>query len=303
MQWTAEKRRQVLQEIENGARVGDVCRRYGISRQAYYNWKKRFEAEGLKGLEDKSRAPKNPQPRRRSLQKHKMVMKYALLHPALTIMEMAERLRLPKSTIHHILVDEGISTKADRRRYFQKQLGKKELNLTREQISFLAEDNPTWLDYEFDWDAHQLNPDITAQLGWFDMNGAKILVCIHTTSGSLFFYNAISLEGEDEYSDEELISPYQESNYFPLANFGNRLPEGGTLILVRDRGLRKRFSEMNLPNYNFLLTDEADAFPFGMLQLFEKWVKALRSRGWKGLDLQKDWESYVSSNMIPLRMR
>ena len=43
MQWTAERRWQVLREVEEGASVKEVSRRYGISRQTYYNWKKRFE--------------------------------------------------------------------------------------------------------------------------------------------------------------------------------------------------------------------------------------------------------------------
>ena len=52
MQWTAERRWQVLREVKRGASVKQVSRRYGISRQTYYNWKKRFERDGLAGLKD-----------------------------------------------------------------------------------------------------------------------------------------------------------------------------------------------------------------------------------------------------------
>jgi transposase len=61
-----------LRELERGAKhrlavlrhVGEIsgniaatCRCYGISRQAYYGWLKRYEAEGVDGLRDRSSAP------------------------------------------------------------------------------------------------------------------------------------------------------------------------------------------------------------------------------------------------------
>lgn len=39
------------------ANISALCRRYGISRKTGYKWIKRFEAEGLTGLEDRSRRP------------------------------------------------------------------------------------------------------------------------------------------------------------------------------------------------------------------------------------------------------
>ena len=40
-----------------GETVAEVCRRYGISRQTYYRYLKRYLAEGLDGLEDHDRSP------------------------------------------------------------------------------------------------------------------------------------------------------------------------------------------------------------------------------------------------------
>jgi hypothetical protein len=37
--------------------VAKTCRYYGISRQAYYRWYRRFEAEGAAVLRDRSRRP------------------------------------------------------------------------------------------------------------------------------------------------------------------------------------------------------------------------------------------------------
>lgn len=55
----AELRFDVLTEpLRTGETVADVCRRYGISRDTYYRYRRRYLAEGLEGLEDQSRRPK-----------------------------------------------------------------------------------------------------------------------------------------------------------------------------------------------------------------------------------------------------
>ena len=57
----AELRLEVLLDAERtGMSVTEVCRRYGISRQTYYRYRRRYLAEGLAGLEDRSRRPLEP---------------------------------------------------------------------------------------------------------------------------------------------------------------------------------------------------------------------------------------------------
>lgn len=56
----AELRLDVLTEpLRTGETVADVCRRYGISRDTYYRYRRRYLAEGLFGLEDQSRRPRS----------------------------------------------------------------------------------------------------------------------------------------------------------------------------------------------------------------------------------------------------
>ncbi len=51
----------VLQQVENGASVAEVCRKLGVTEQTYYRWKKKFgamapsEIKKLKQLEDENR--------------------------------------------------------------------------------------------------------------------------------------------------------------------------------------------------------------------------------------------------------
>jgi transposase InsO family protein len=53
--------------------VAAFCREHGVSRETYYFWKKRYAAEGLEGLEMRSRAPKTS-PRRVSAKVEEMIV-------------------------------------------------------------------------------------------------------------------------------------------------------------------------------------------------------------------------------------
>ena len=58
--YTEEQIIAVLKEAEAGARVGELCRKYGMSDATYYNWKAKYagltvsELKRLKGLEEEN---------------------------------------------------------------------------------------------------------------------------------------------------------------------------------------------------------------------------------------------------------
>jgi transposase InsO family protein len=55
----AARRLAILQHAEEvTGNVALTCRYYGISRQVFYRWQRRYEAEGLDGLRDRSKRPK-----------------------------------------------------------------------------------------------------------------------------------------------------------------------------------------------------------------------------------------------------
>jgi transposase-like protein len=55
----AELRLEVLLEAEqSGMTVAEVCRRYKISRETYYRYRRHYLAAGIEGLEDQSRRPR-----------------------------------------------------------------------------------------------------------------------------------------------------------------------------------------------------------------------------------------------------
>jgi putative transposase len=59
--YTEEQIINILKEAEAGARVGDLCRRYGMSNASFYNWKAKYagltvsELKRLKALEEENR--------------------------------------------------------------------------------------------------------------------------------------------------------------------------------------------------------------------------------------------------------
>ena len=59
--YTEEQIIAVLREGEAGAKVAELCRKYGMSDATYYNWKAKYagltvsELKRLKGLEDENR--------------------------------------------------------------------------------------------------------------------------------------------------------------------------------------------------------------------------------------------------------
>ena len=59
--YTEEQIIQVLREGEAGARVADLCRKYGMSEATYYNWKAKYagmtvsDVKRLKALEEENR--------------------------------------------------------------------------------------------------------------------------------------------------------------------------------------------------------------------------------------------------------
>jgi transposase len=56
----AQRRLAVLRHVEEVSfNVAATCRYYGISRQCYYGWLRRYQADGLDGLKDRSSRPHN----------------------------------------------------------------------------------------------------------------------------------------------------------------------------------------------------------------------------------------------------
>jgi transposase InsO family protein len=70
----------LLEAARSGETVTAICKRFGISRETYYVYLRRFRAEGVEGLEPRSRQPFN-QPRRMPADVEERIAKMRKDHP------------------------------------------------------------------------------------------------------------------------------------------------------------------------------------------------------------------------------
>jgi transposase len=76
-----EQRFTAVQEVLGGMPVTVVADRYGVSRQSVHGWLRRYRAEGLAGLEDRSHRPRSC-PHRVSVQVEAQVCELRRQHPS-----------------------------------------------------------------------------------------------------------------------------------------------------------------------------------------------------------------------------
>jgi transposase-like protein len=123
----AERRLSVLQLAEVLGNVSEACRRCGIDRKTFYNWRRRFFAGGLPGLEDHSHAPRH-HPWATPPALEEQVVQLALDHPAWGCRRLARALgatgtRLSPVTVQHLLLRHALGQRAARTRWLNEHPG------------------------------------------------------------------------------------------------------------------------------------------------------------------------------------
>ena len=95
-----------------------LCAEFGISRPTGYQWLGRYREQGLAGIAERSRRPRRS-PERTSEQLEAMVVQLRLRYPdwgagKLSVLLGREGIRLPKSTVHRILLRYDLVQAEDR---------------------------------------------------------------------------------------------------------------------------------------------------------------------------------------------
>lgn len=119
----AERRLSVLQLAEVLGNVSEACRRCGIDRKTFYNWRHRFGAEGLPGLEDHSHAPHH-HPGTTPAAREAELVALSLVHPgwgcrrlAWALAKRGEPLSAP--TVQRLLARHGLGDRTSRMKHAQ----------------------------------------------------------------------------------------------------------------------------------------------------------------------------------------
>jgi transposase InsO family protein len=110
----AEYRYRAVREVLGGSPIGEVAERYGTTRQSLHSWRRRFEAEGMPGLTDRSRRPKSS-PSRVDAEIETVICRLRREHPRWGARRIAFELgqrgaaQVPgRATIHRVLARNGL---------------------------------------------------------------------------------------------------------------------------------------------------------------------------------------------------
>ncbi|MBN1278153.1 MAG: transposase [Chlorobiaceae bacterium] len=140
------RRISVLQLAESLGNVSAACRKSGISRSQYYEYKKRFEAQGIEGLQSHPPIARS-HPDTTPHDVADKIRMLALSHPGkgpnyLELLLKSDGNRVNFVTIQKILEREGLGSRHDRRVEPEKQWAEAPIVLSTEQIACIERLNP-----------------------------------------------------------------------------------------------------------------------------------------------------------------
>jgi hypothetical protein len=142
----ARQRLSVLQLAEALENVSAACRQRGMTRTQFYEYKRRFELQGLEGLKDLPPIHKShPQTTPQEIVEQILVL--SLAHPAWGCVRWADHLRLQgvstsSPTVQSILIKHGMASKLERLFKLEEQTASEPIELTAEQVLQIEKANP-----------------------------------------------------------------------------------------------------------------------------------------------------------------
>ena len=142
----ARGRLSVLELAEALGNVSEACRRRGISRTQFYEYKRRFQTHGIDGLKDLPPVHKS-HPMSTPEEVQQKIVQMSLSHPAWGCNRISDQLRLQNvsvsaPTVQNILNKKGIGSRYERWLRLEQETAQKEVELTAEQVSFIEKQNP-----------------------------------------------------------------------------------------------------------------------------------------------------------------
>jgi len=142
----ARQRLSVLELAQALGNVSEACRRRGISRSQFYEYKRRFQTHGLEGLKDLPPVPKS-HPQTTPKEVEEQILDLSLKNPRWGCCRLASQLKLQgvsvsSPTIQKILKKHEMGTKFQRLLKLEQQAQEAEIELTPEQVQAIEKMNP-----------------------------------------------------------------------------------------------------------------------------------------------------------------
>jgi len=188
----AQKRLTLLQVAEKLRNVSEACRRHGVSRSQFYEYKRAFQERGFEGLIDRPPIPKGF-PNETPPEIKKKIIEISLKHPAWGPVHISDHLRLQSvtvspSTVRNIWLKENMETKYKRLLRMEEDKNGKDIDLTEEQIKLLEKANPCFRERHVEsfYPGYLLSQD-TFMVGALKGIGRIYLQAVVDTYGSFAF--------------------------------------------------------------------------------------------------------------------
>ena len=142
----ARKRLSVLEMSEALGNISEACRRGGMDRTSFYEWKRRFQTHGLEGLKDLPPIPKS-QPNTTTPETEAKILEASLVHPSWGCVKLSDYLKLQgvsvsSPTIQKILIRNGMGSVYDRWMRLEEKHLDEGIDLTPEQVAKIEKYNP-----------------------------------------------------------------------------------------------------------------------------------------------------------------
>ena len=144
----AKHRLSVLQLAETMGNISDACRRRGMHRNQFYEFKRRFQTHGIEGLKDLPPIAKS-HPMTTPPEVVEKILTMALERPSRGCNWLEAKLKqtglsVSNVTIQHILIKHNLGTRYNRWLALESKAAKTPQKLTGEQVSYLEKLNPCY---------------------------------------------------------------------------------------------------------------------------------------------------------------
>lgn len=144
----AHQRLSVLDLAHALGNVSEACRRSGMDRTSFYEWKRRFQEHGLDGLKDLPPIHRS-HPMTTPDEVVEQVLTLTMQHPRWGCTKLSDCLRhqglsISSPTVQNVLIKHGLGTRFERYLELERRHLEEGLALTEEQIKLLERANPAF---------------------------------------------------------------------------------------------------------------------------------------------------------------
>jgi len=144
----AKQRLSVLELANKLGNVSEACRRRGMDRASFYEWKRRFQTHGLEGLKDLPPIAKT-HPQAVAAEVEERIVALALERPSygcnkIEKLNSLEGPYISNVTIQKILIEHGLGSRYERWLALEKRSAEEGIELSGDQITYIEKLNPSF---------------------------------------------------------------------------------------------------------------------------------------------------------------